>query len=97
MTYNLGDLARCTGTFANSAGTAIDPAAVFFETIAPDGVRTSYTYGTDAEVVKSSTGVYYVDVDCNQSGVWEYRMYGTGTGQAADNQSFFVKPTTFET
>lgn len=97
MTYHLGDLVRCTGTFATAAGTATDPTAVRFEVIAPDGTKTSYTYITDAEVVKSSTGVYYVDVDCDQSGVWEYRMYSTGTGQAASNQSFFVEPTTFET
>lgn len=102
--YDLGDLVRCSNSdippfngtpFTNVAGTVIDPAAVFFQVKNPSGVVTAYTYGTDVELVKVSTGIYYVDVDANMSGTWWYRLYSTGSGQAADERSFTVAASEF--
>ena len=57
----------------------------------PSGNTTSLTYGVDAALVKDSTGVYHVDVDADEVGWWHYRVYSTGTGQAAAApQRFFV-------
>ena len=93
--YSKGDLVRCSASFADSAGTATNPSAVIFQVRNPAGTTTSYTYGTDAEVVRPSTGSYYVDVNANLVGTWHYRFYSTGTGQAADEASFRVKDSYF--
>lgn len=93
--YDKGDLVRITGTFTDSAGDATDPAAVYFKFTTPAGATTSYQYGVDAEIVKSSTGIYYVDVDANASGTWYYRYYSTGTGQAAEEGAFTIDRSNF--
>ena len=77
-TYDKGDLVRCTGTFTNSDGDAVDPAAILFKVKDPSGNVTSYTYGVDDDLVKLTAGVYYVDVDADEVGEWWYRFYSTG-------------------
>jgi len=93
--FDKGDLIRVTGTFTNSAGTAVDPTAVNFMYRNPTGVIVVLVYGTDAAVVKSATGIYYVDVNANSAGTWWVRYESTGTGQAADEESFDVMPSEF--
>lgn len=95
-TYDVGDEIRVTGTFTNSAGTATDPTAVLFKVKNPAGTITTYTYGTDAELVKSATGVYYVDLDLATSGTWYTRFYSTGTGQAAVESTINVRESEFD-
>ena len=90
--YDLGDLVRCSAAFTNSAGTALDPTAVIVKVKAPDGTVTTYTYGTDPEVVRDSAGNYHIDVDADASGTWYYRFHATGTGQSADEAAFFIQP-----
>lgn len=93
--YSKGDLVRCSAAFATSAGTATNPSVVRCQVTDPAGTTTTYTYGTDAALVRASTGNYYVDVDANRSGTWRYRFYSTGTGQAADEGAFKVKDSWF--
>ena len=93
--YQRGDLVRCTASFATSAGVATDPTAVRFQVRDPANVTTEYVYGTDAELVRSAAGAYYVDVNANQAGTWRYRFYSTGTGQAADEGAFRIKDSWF--
>lgn len=90
-TYNKGDLVRITGTFANAAGTNLDPDTVFFQVKDPAGVITLYTYGSSA-VVRLSAGIYYLDVSVGTAGTWAYRVYSTGNGQAAGDNYFSVVP-----
>lgn len=93
--YSKGDLVRCSASFADSAGAATNPTAVLFQVKTPAGTTTTYVYGTDAQLVRPSTGNYYVDVDASQVGTYHYRFYSTGTGQAADEGSFRVKDSNF--
>ena len=94
--YDVGDLVRVRGTFTDADGDVHDPTAVLFTFKAPsDDEATSYTYGEDAELVKSSTGVYYVDVDADEAGDWWCRFHATGTGQAAAERSFKVEASKF--
>lgn len=90
MAYSVGDSVRITGTWTNAAGTAVDPAGVFAAYRDPSGNTTTLTYGVDAELVKDSTGVYYVDVDADEAGWWHYRFYSTGEGKAASKPLAFV-------
>lgn len=92
--YDIGDLVRCTGTFA-AAGTNVNPDAIMFKVKTPAGVVTTYTYGTDAALVRDSTGVYHVDVSVAEAGEYVYRFWSTGTGQAASEGQFVVKATLF--
>ena len=94
-TYDVGDLIRCTGTFTDITGTAIDPAVVIFQFKNPSGTITAYTYGTDVALVRSSTGHYYVDVNGNAEGRWYYRYHSTGNGQAASEGSFTIQESAF--
>ena len=89
--YDVGDLVRVTGTFTNAAGVAQDPTTVTFKYAKPSGTQTSLVYGTSILVVKSGTGVYYVDVNADEAGTWLYLWKGTGTGQSADESSFIVQ------
>jgi len=94
--HDKGDTVRCTGTFTDSDGTAADPTAVLFQFKDPSGNAATYTYGTDAELVKSGIGVYYVDVDADEAGTWVYRFYATGTGKSAAQSTFGIKKSEFD-
>ena len=90
-TYIIGSLVRVTATFTVVAsGAAYDPTAVGVTIRNPLGVENTYTYAL-GQVKKSSTGVYYYDVDASVVGHWSYYWYGTGTGQAAENGGFEVE------
>lgn len=92
--YTLGSMIRLTSTFKVS-GTNTDPTAITFKVRAPSGTVTTYVYGTDAQLVKSATGVYYVDYTPAAEGVYAWRMAGTGTCVAAEEQQFTVKDSRF--
>ena len=91
MVNRVGNKIRLTCSFTNLAGTATDPTTVTFKIREPDGTITTYIYGTDAEVVKSSTGVFYVEWILAQGGLTLYAFIGTGTVTARYEGSFFVE------
>jgi len=93
--HDYGDLVRVTGTFTTAAGSAVDPSTVTFYARTPAGIVLDYVYGTDAEVIKSATGIYYVDVSANEVGRWRYSFRSTGTGQAAATGAFQVDNSVF--
>lgn len=94
--YDQKDLIRCSATFTDSGGTAVDPTTVIFKFKTPAAAITTYTYGVDSELVKDDTGLYHVDVDANASGTWYYRFESTGTGQAADEAQFEIYESEFD-
>jgi hypothetical protein len=93
--YDLGDVVRVTGTWTNAAGTATDPAAVYFKYMDPSRNVTALVYDVDDEVVKSATGIYYVDVDGDEVGRWFVRLYSTGAGKAAEESYFDIVKSEF--
>ena len=91
-TYDIGDLVQVTSVFTNSAGTAIDPTTVSIQVKGgTDATVTTYVYGTDAALVKDSTGHYHCNISVTSSGQWHYRWVSTGTGQAAEEGYFNVR------
>lgn len=92
--YTLGQMVRLTATFAVS-GANTDPTTVTFKVRAPSGTITTYLYGTDSQLVKSATGVYYVDYTTAAEGIHAWRMAGTGTCVAAEEQRFTVEDSRF--
>ena len=69
-----------------------DPNTVSAKFADPAGTITTYDYGTDAELVKDSTGKYHVDVTVELVGTWFYTFIGDGSRQDA---SFEVTPSVF--
>lgn len=97
--FSYGERVRITGTFLTSTGSAsVDPnvvrGAYYAEAV---GAATVYTYGTNAELVKGGPGVYYFDVDTNESsGRYFWAIFSTSAGsQAAEDGVFYVKPRRF--
>jgi hypothetical protein len=57
----------------------------------PNGTKTAYVNGADSEVVKDSTGNYHSDISGSSDGRWYSGWYGTGTGQAAAEDSWIIE------
>lgn len=95
LTYDKGDVLRVQGVYTNSFGVAIDPSVPMVSIINPSGITTTYTYPTDAALVRLSQGTYYTDVRFTASGKWSVRMHSSGTGEAAEEREYFVKQSAF--
>jgi len=93
--YDVGDLVRVTGVFKDAEGVAIDPSTVAFKLRKPNRSITTYLYGTDIQLVKDSTGNYRVDISADVKGIYKYRWYSTGNGQAAGENQFEVVKSNF--
>ena len=76
--------------FADNA--LVDPTEVRVAWLSPSGVYTELVYETDEEIERDDTGIYHVDVLCDEGGVWQVRWWGTGAVATAAEQSFFVVP-----
>lgn len=87
--YTTGATVRVTATFTSN-GSNVDPSTVTCKVRTPAGVTTSYTYA-GGDIIKSSTGVYYYDIDVSQDGTWTYRFSSTGSGKAANEGKFFAE------
>lgn len=57
--------------------TLIDPTTVTFKVRSPGGTVTTKVYGTDAEVVKSSVGVYVYRLNLSEEGTYHYQWVAT--------------------
>jgi len=88
--YFTGNAVRCSFTLSP----AVDPTTVIFRYKKSNGDKTAYTYGVNAELVKSAVGSYYVDLVASGEGQWHYRLETT-TPNAAIEATFTVLKTQF--
>jgi hypothetical protein len=95
MRYVVGDRPRFTASFKRSDGTLMDPTGVVAKTRDPAGVETTFVYGTDSDLVRSSVGVYYIDVDLTTHGTWTIRCVGTGNLAGAEEISIIARRSEF--
>lgn len=91
--YDIGDLVRCSATFAEAAGNPKDPTGVAFSYKPAAGATVVLVFGEDEAVVRSSTGKYHIDLAIDASGYWYYRWSGTGAVQTSSEDFFMVRPT----
>ncbi len=92
-----GDVARFTISVVDpdDGTTAVDPVALVVKVLPPgETAATTYTYGTDAELVRSDAGEYYIDVELDDGGNWFVRMEST-TPTDADEYFVLVQPSVF--
>lgn len=91
-----GQPVRLTSAYQDSVtGNPVDPSTVQFLIETPCGRMTTYTYATDAELVKASVGNYYIDVTPTEGGRWHFRWVSTGTGAGATEGDFVVQTSRF--
>lgn len=88
--YKVGQTPRLSVTFADAAGTPTDPTTVTFTITEPDedATVTTYVFGTDAELVNSAVGEYYVEFEIVNAGTHCYAFTGTGALKAYDDRQF---------
>lgn len=89
-TYDIGDIVRLTGTFRTTAGALANPTKVTIKYEDPSAVVVTVS-STMASVFNPSTGVFYHDVAPDETGVWEYRIYSTGTITSSTEDWFRVR------
>ncbi len=89
-----GAVVRIKGNFLNTAGAAADPTTVTFKVESEAGnIDDTYVYGVTPNIVKLSTGVFYLLVDTSdQSGVYNWSIVGTGAAVGAQQGQFYVEP-----
>ena len=94
--FYVNTLVRLEANFRNDEGTDVDPTTVVIRVMSPSRVETTYTYGTDAEMTKSSVGDYAADITPDESGRWHFRWQTTGTGTTlAFEGDFLVQASQF--
>jgi hypothetical protein len=82
---DVGDRVRVRATFTDvDTDEPVDPDEVFFAYQFPNAVAVTLTYGTDAEIVRESAGVYAVQIDADSPGRVQVRAWSTGTAMAAE-------------
>jgi hypothetical protein len=88
---NPGDVVRVTTSpgFKNLAGALTDPTTVRLKWRRFDAV-TTWIFGTDAEVVKDSVGLYHANIAVTEVGMHYFRWEGEGAIAAAEEGSFYV-------
>lgn len=90
-TYDKGDKIRLTVTFKNLAEVVTDPTNVYLRVRTPSGTQSTHQYGVDGNVVKTSTGIYYYDLQISESGTYRYKWEGTGALQVSEEGRLSVR------
>lgn len=86
--YDPGTEIRLSVRFERD-GAETDPTSVSLKVRAPDGTVTTYSY--PAQVQRSATGRYYLDVTPSAAGTWHYKWTATGAVAVQAEGSFRVR------
>lgn len=91
--------AHVIGRFYTPSKVLADPTDIDFYWYTPDASTTEitghYTYGSDPEVVRESTGKYYVDLNTTIEGRWNFKWAAAGTVNATVEGTFNVGESAF--
>lgn len=88
-----GSTLRIPVNYTDGEGVDVDPTTVTFKLYSPEFSTTTYVYGSDVEVIRPTTGNYYIDVSPTVAGRWAYRWASTGTNKASAVEGTFVVQT----
>ena len=91
LSCDLGDKVRLNARFSDSDGNLLDPGTIVAIVQDNQGVQTSYSYNPGL-IVRQSLGVYYVDHEPLRQGLHNFRWTSTGSGQASEEDVFYVTP-----
>lgn len=87
----IGNTRRVIATFKDLNGDVFDGTTVTVTVQNGLGVKTVYTYGVDAIIVRDSLGVYHIDLVLNVAGTWGYYWQSSGNVAAAGEGFISVK------
>ena len=90
MNVFAGTSVAVTMTWTDTNGDPIDPAVVTLRFGYP-GNETSWTYGTDEQITKVSTGVYTADIPTAGAAGGTFLIVAEGVGTAVGATSFSVQ------
>lgn len=92
QTFFKGEPVRITGQIVNvlSNNALTDPTVLVFEIRAPGQDKVTYTYGVSPQLTRQSTGVYNLDIEPSESGLWRWRMEASGSIKAVREGTFTV-------
>lgn len=96
--YDVGDVARLSCIFTKlQSGRKVkaDPTVVKVKVRDPNNRETTYTYGTDPEVVRDGVGEYHIDRPTSTVGEWWHRWIGTGAVATASEEKYTVRKSVF--
>jgi hypothetical protein len=82
---------RLRATIRDVDGVGIDPASVIFRMQGPS-TDVTFTYGTDAELVRESAGRYHVVWDFTASGRYLWTWAATGQRYATAQADIYIRP-----
>jgi hypothetical protein len=89
---HVGDVNRITMQFydTDAPDTPLDPTGLVVVVVSPSGTRTTYTYGTDDELVRIETGKYRLSVTCDEAKGWAFTITASGNVTGVETGSFNV-------
>lgn len=88
--FDIGDTVRIKAVFTDTDTEApLDPSTVEFKVKKPDGSILDFIF--PATVTKIGVGIYQIEVDADADGTWYSRIFSTGTGKTADEDSYAVR------
>jgi hypothetical protein len=85
MSFDIGDVAHLSITFADSDGTPTNPTVVTLTVQAPDNTTLTPT------PVNDSAGVWHYDLPLSQSGIYRFKWTGTGAIAAVEEGEIPVR------
>lgn len=86
----VGTVVRVPVNFETDADVDVDPATVGFSFRSPCGAITTYAYGTDAQIVRTSAGDYYVEITPDRAGRWFWRWLTSGAATTVALEGDFL-------
>lgn len=89
--YVFKNLVRLAGEFRDDNNTLFDPTVVRLVFEDPAGTKTTYVFGTDAELIKDSVGKYHAVVAAALAGRWKYRWEANQNGEFGEEFVFDMK------
>jgi len=90
-TFDIGDGVRFKVTFRDLDLALADPTTITVVIEDPSGNQEALEFGVDGDVIKASTGIFYVDRTMDESGLWRHRWDGVGALIAAQEDSVTVR------
>lgn len=81
---------RARGEFRDYNGTLVDPDDVFAFWRDPSGNVDQSHYDDDPEIQREDVGIYYIDIDGDEAGVWSVALTCVGTYQGAIEGDFEI-------
>lgn len=94
LTCNIDSRPKLRALFTVS-GVLTDPTTLGFKIENPTGSAATYIYGTNAELIREATGIYYVNFVMNTSGSWAFKFSGQGACYAAGEAEVSVNASRF--